>query len=191
MRFPAIKNNHGSAMVLALMILAVLSVIGVSAINTSTMEQGIAANDALYKIAFYNADGGTEVGHEILEQEIGVAGFTEVNPGVGTVVDNVRVVHVKFYQNTSATVPSDANRDVFFPANYGTGPHINLTIGGNRALSTGSALQMAAGYQSKGKGLGGGGACIIYDIFSQYVGNRNSQSTVRIQYRHVLGQEGG
>jgi hypothetical protein len=191
MQLILVKNSHGSAMVLALMILALLSVIGVSAINTSTMEQGIATNDGLYKIAFYSADGGTEVGHEILEQEIGVAGFTEVNPGAGTVVDNVKVVHVNFYQNTAATAPSDTNRDVFFPANYGTGPHTNLTIGGNSVLSTGSGLQMAAGYQSKGKGLGGGGAYIIYNIFSQYVGNRNSQSTVRIHYRHVLGQEGG
>jgi hypothetical protein len=102
------------------------------------------------------------------------------------------------WMNSSATRPiedlsdpTNDNRDFFFPSGYSPGePHTNLTVGGETELSAGGAIQMAAGYEGRGKGAPSGGAHIVYDIFSEHLGRFNSKSLVRMQWRHVIGQEG-
>ncbi len=54
----------------------------------------------------------------------------------------------------------------------------------------GSALQMVAGYEGKGKGAAGGGAYIEYRLHSQHVGLRNSETKIAILWNHMVGQEG-
>lgn len=51
-----LADETGSAMVLALMVLAVLTIIGISAINTSTTELQIVRNEQIYQINFYQAE---------------------------------------------------------------------------------------------------------------------------------------
>jgi Tfp pilus assembly protein PilX len=51
-----LNGEDGSAMVLALMVLAILTIIGVSAINTSTTELQIVRNEQIYQINFYQAE---------------------------------------------------------------------------------------------------------------------------------------
>jgi len=62
----SLKNQKGSVIVLAMIILALLTLVGVSAITTSTTEMNIAANDQLSKMVFYTADAGIEVGRQML-----------------------------------------------------------------------------------------------------------------------------
>ena len=189
-----VQNQNGATLVFTLLILAVLTVLGISASTTSRIELQLATNDYLHKQAFYAADGGTEAGTEILEQNISCPkGFEENPEGSGQArVGNVQVVKRNFWENTLASLsyPSDSNRDVYLPYNYGSKPHTNLTIGGNTIWTKGGAIQMAAGYESKGKGAPGGGAIILYDVYSQRIGQKNSRSLVRVQWRHVIGQEG-
>jgi len=185
------NNEKGSIMVIAVIILMILTLIGISITTTTSLELNIASNDRLHKTAFHTADGGTELGSEIIEQNLGcVTGFTETAPTY-TDIGTLRVLDLDMWLNTSATEPSDGDRDLFFPANYGTAPHTNLNIGGNTVLSSGSAIQMVAGYEGKGKGAGGGGGYIMYNIFSQHRGIVGSESVIKILWRHVIGQEGG
>jgi hypothetical protein len=65
-----------------------------------------------------------------------------------------------------------------------------MVIGGNPEFSTGSALQVAAGYEGKGKSTAGGGALLVYDQITQSFGTFNTESIVRVQWRHVIGTEG-
>jgi len=55
-----IKNQKGVSLVIALMILLVLTLIGISAISTTTFETNIAGNVRLYNRAFYTADAGVD-----------------------------------------------------------------------------------------------------------------------------------
>jgi hypothetical protein len=55
-----LRNNHGASLVVALLILLVLTIIGISAITTSTFETKIAGNERLYNEAFYAADAGID-----------------------------------------------------------------------------------------------------------------------------------
>jgi len=54
-------KEQGSVMIIALLILALLTIIGISAAKTSGIEIQIAANEKFHKIAFYNADSGIYV----------------------------------------------------------------------------------------------------------------------------------
>jgi hypothetical protein len=59
-------------------------------------------------------------------------------------------------------------------------------MGGDPSLSTGSAVLLASGYEGMGKGAGGGGVWIIYDVRAQHEGVRNSASLINLQWRHVM-----
>jgi hypothetical protein len=181
-----LNNETGSTIVVALMIIAIISILAISDIYSSFTETRIASHDTRYKMAFYRADGGTELAAELLEQNANcAAGFA--NPTVGAVAVDVP----NFWLNLSATPPTDSSRDFHFPSGYAPGqPHTNLRVGGSTALSTGGAIQMAAGYEGKGKGSAAAGAHIAYDIISGHVGPFRSQAMVQLQWRHVIGQEG-
>ena len=53
-----LKNNDGAVLVIALMLLAVLTILGVASLNTTTTEIRISGNEKVYKEAFYNAEAG-------------------------------------------------------------------------------------------------------------------------------------
>jgi len=55
-----LKNQRGVSLVIALMILLVLTLIGISAISTTTFETNIAGNERLYNRSFYTSDAGVD-----------------------------------------------------------------------------------------------------------------------------------
>lgn len=186
--FSILQNQHGSALVVALLMLVVLTLLGIAATTTSTIEVQLSGNEKMYKTAFYNADAGAEVGSELIEQSIEERDWTDNSDH-----DQIKVTNGDFYLNRLSNtppplhIPSDSNRDAYIPFDYaGTAPHTNLKVRGNSQLSTGSALQLAAGYEGKGKGAGSGGAWVVYDVRSQRIGVRNSQARIMLQWRHVM-----
>ena len=53
-------NSRGVALIVALLVLLVLTLIGISAISTTTYETNIAGNERLYNRSFYSADAGVD-----------------------------------------------------------------------------------------------------------------------------------
>jgi len=203
--FSIVTNKRGSALVVALLMLVVLTLIGISATTTTTFELQIAGNDKLFKRAFYSADGATEMGGELIEQNIEdrdwekVDGSGDLSPA-GVDIDNtsnfyyrgnVKIAHQNPYMNRQPVengTPSDANRDAVYPrdATDGIPPYTNIKAVGNTTLSTGSAVQLIAGYEGKGKGAAGGGAWITYDVRAQRRDLRKTEVRIRLGWRHVL-----
>jgi len=179
-------NENGAVIVFVLLIMTVLMIVGVTSMSTSSIEVQVATHDARHKMAFYQADGGTEFASEVLEQNICCpAGFPSATVG------SIDVSTPTLWMNTSSSVASDTNRDLYYPAAYAAGePHTNVRVGGVTTLAAGGAIQMAAGYEGKGKGAPSGGAHIIYDIYSEHLGRFNSKAMVLLQWRHVIGMEG-
>ncbi|NWF91963.1 MAG: hypothetical protein HXY46_03535 [Syntrophaceae bacterium] len=61
-----LKNRKGVALIIALLLLLALTLIGISSINTTTIETGISGNDREKVDAFYTAEAGVQVGiHQI------------------------------------------------------------------------------------------------------------------------------
>ena len=185
------NNEDGSTLVITLMILSLSLIIGIFATTTTDIELRLAGNERLNKKAFYAADGGTEVGQEILELNIACpAGFSSD----GVLIGNAFVVDKDFWlQETepASSYPSDDDsiRDIRIP-NSDAVPHTNVTVFGNSQYSMGSALQMAAGYEGLGKAASSGGVILVYDIYAQHLGDGNSESVILSRWRHVVGQEG-
>jgi len=180
-------NEDGYVLIMSLVILTMLTVIGISGLTTSTIEIQIAGNDRLHKMAFFAADGGTEGGIELLEQNIEEGGFDNENLGsVQIFYQDAGNNSLRFYTNTDATnpTPSSTNYDVSI---LGVGQNsVYLRIYGNTSLSTGSALQLASGYEGKGKGVAGGGGYVAYDVRGRSEGPSDSSSTVLHRWRHLL-----
>lgn len=55
-----LNKQDGMALVIALVMLLILTLIGINAINTTTFEVNISGNQRIYNTAFYGADGGID-----------------------------------------------------------------------------------------------------------------------------------
>ncbi|NNF98467.1 MAG: hypothetical protein HKM93_03750 [Desulfobacteraceae bacterium] len=185
------KSEEGAVMFIAILILAAVVIIGVTAINTSNVELKMAGNDALVKRVHYSADGLSNLGIELLEKNIRQAGFEPASPGTTFVEGNLEGDNLNFYLNPTylSVAPCDnTNRDCWSPPGWVPGqPHGNLKFGGDPGLAPGSASQMARGYDGPGAGAAGGGVIIPYAIGSQWVGEKYANRTIGIEWRHVVG----
>lgn len=198
-------NEEGFVLITALLILLTLTMMGIAVNRTTMTEWRIAMNDRLQKEVFYEADAATELASEVLEQSIACLGFDEGtgdgkslagytgdgNDNYGVHIEERSLGFWRNYSSQSGSVPSDTNRDMYFPANYKSGePHTNIVIAGNTKMTTGAAIMQAAGYEGLAKGIGTGGATLGYDINVQRVGRDGAESLICIDYRHILGTEG-
>lgn len=195
-----LNNEGGFVLVGALLILLLLVLIGISASTSTTLELQIAASDRTRKETFYQADAGTQVAVRLVEESLGTpGGFTAVDAD-GVLVDpfnrnnTMLIVDPTLSDDEGVPVePSDAVRDAaYFPEGYDPAapnavPHTNITVAGVTGTTAGAGLQMTAGYEGKGKGTAGGGGNTLFTIFSQHVGRADSQSVVRVEWRHVIG----
>ncbi len=180
-------DENGSILVVSMLVLSLLTMIGIAATTTSTIETQIAINDQRYKETFYRAEGGLQVAQELLEQNIRCPnGFTSADIEGTITVEPSDDYGLAFWQNPTefANDPTDNDRDAYITQNDGT--RTNLTFGGTTSLSPGGSLQMAAGYEGIGKGAAGGGADITYDIRAQQVGGNNNETTLKVMWRHKI-----
>jgi hypothetical protein len=195
-------NEQGFVLVTAMLILVILTLIGTSMTNTTVTEIQIAGNDKLQKQSFTQADGGTEAGSNLLEENISCPdGFSALQIGWAEITANIPTgvtgAKLNFWQNeidpaslaTPIPYPSDTQRHIRIPNNDAV-PHTNLHFFGNSELSTGSAIQMIAGYEGTGYGAATGGGQLVTNVDSQHIGLNNSESAIRVLWRHIIGHEG-
>lgn len=195
-------GEEGFVLVFTLLLLVVVTLLGVSSIDTSVFESQMSANDALYKQSFYQADGGANVAAIVIEENISCPkGFKAMGAysGGALIEGNVFIEpgSLNLWDITpTAAEPSDANRNAYFFYNAadpaGTDfPHTNITVGGVTSPAIGAGQTSNSGYSgSPGKSMAKGGANRQYDVFSQHIGNRQSESIVEIEWRHVIGLQG-
>ena len=181
-------NENGSALVLAVLVLVVVSVIGILSIQTSTIEQRIATHDKFGKMTWFATDGDIQMTTELIEQNIEERGFGASEP-VAWGNGPVTVFTSEFWKNEESSVCSDnlptaTNRDL--QDNHLGQSTTSIKVYGNRQLSTGNALQISAGDKGRGKGAAGGGAYIIYDIRGSGVGQDKGQAKILQRWRHVI-----
>jgi type IV pilus assembly protein PilX len=101
-----LKNENGSVMIAAIMILALLTIIGIAATNTSTTEQHLAVNNLLYERAFYAAEAGFEHAKGVLKvpyNEQNQSNIAMGNPGNWSFVLNQSGVIVGLEKATDCT----------------------------------------------------------------------------------------
>jgi Tfp pilus assembly protein PilX len=66
-KFLGLHAQRGAALVIAIMILLILTVLGIYAVTTSTLETKIAGSERVLQEAFQAADGGVDYGRSVIE----------------------------------------------------------------------------------------------------------------------------
>lgn len=210
----AYRNEEGFVLVTALLTMLVLTIIGIAATTNTSIELQVAANDKVYKKTFYEAEAGAILGTEIMEQAFSCpTGFSKT-----ATINSVDVADLKPEPDNASSVPvvrvydrsndlvlwrnakpssydcdtGPASSDVAYPiTNISTGIAAGyITMGGETHMLPGGALQMAAGYEGKGKSAAQGGVSKTIDIYSQFEGLSNSEAVILFGWRHLIGAEG-
>jgi len=118
-----INNENGSAVVLALIILALVTIIGISSSNTSTTELKIVRNERVHQLNFYQAEASAYEAAQRIEQEINtdqlipdISGYDWMNDDV--IDDTVNL----------STLSASGDWTVFGFANSGSGGYSDPSL---------------------------------------------------------------
>lgn len=185
------KNEEGSVLVVALLILVLLTIIGISATTTTNIELQIAGNEKFHKIAFYHADSGVYTTPKLISACIDSG--SEINIGSGTTEPDI-----EYTTGSSSTLFSGqvmgyddwdgGTEDIEFTL---SGFNVGVDVRRDRVENlAGGAVEFAAGAEGIGAGSSGGVA-IYYEMDSFGDGPANSISNVSAFYRKVVGVPGG
>lgn len=210
-----IQRENGFVLVTALLIMLVLSIIGIATTTNTSIELQIAGNDKVHKTTFYEAEGGIMTGIEVMEQAFNCSGgFTKTGSdphdatvdiadlppktgGTPVVRAYNRGNNLAFWLNSyppATKIGNPDQADFAYPisalnANR-TSEVAYIYTGGQTQMLQGGALQMAAGYEGKGKSSAQGGVTKFFDIYAQFNGKLNSEAIILIGWRHLVGSEG-
>ena len=178
---PLVEQN-GSVLIIALLIMVLLTVVGLSVTRTTDIDIEIAKNDQYHKTAFFNADSGVYTTPKLIS--LCMENGAEQN------VPNISYVGSPgtFYREIMGYDAHDAASDIQF--NLG-GFTVNVDVNrtGQQNLA-GGGVEFASGAEGVGVGSGGGVA-VFFDLDSQGNGPNGSLSDVEATYRKVIGVVGG
>ncbi len=200
------RNQEGYVLIGTLMILMLLTIIGVSMTSSTSVELMVAGSEKTHQETFYLADGATEIASELLEQNFSCAGGFTANDGSELVIpydpqfpdfpdQRLRITDLTLWMNEPTgnpedALPSNTNRDLFFPDVADNIPHTNVKVQGERTNTYGGSLNMHSGYEPLGVSSAKSGVQYKYNIYAQHLGRHNSETTIHIQWRHVGGSVG-
>jgi Tfp pilus assembly protein PilX len=145
-------------MVVALLIMAVLTILGISAVSTSNIDIMIAANDRLYKRNFYRAEAASMEGIQIIEDSDAV----DLCPGLmcGLVTDGTTDMEVASNWDTGNSLASAATnaRSAVVLTGVAGGASLDMAapsqlfeyhVYGTHNDPDGSVLQIVVGYRKR------------------------------------------
>lgn len=203
------KKRHGqegSVIIIVMIVLALLTIIGISAINMSTTEQKIAGNDKNYKIAFYHAESGNygtakwvgrvlddndlpKEAKDLEEGEEGKHRFEYLDPNPSELMDEVMGYDDAY----------DDSKDLEFTMKSGVmeGEDLSRMVPSDVAvdLDRKKARQAVGGGAEFGTGASGIGEKpaieVPYWFSSEAESESGAHATISSQYIKLLGVPGG
>lgn len=182
-----VSGDRGMALISALLLLLVVSLMAVGLSMDTSMDVRISAYQRFKARAFGSADAGIMAASDILEENAFEAGWS--NPDGST--DPFTFPHLSGLYDGDILV----HRDGIFYMDQNPSMQRVLEMTGDiqadtasqymySKLAVGGAIQIAAGYSGTGKGTGGGGGHIVYNIEgSGWEGNLSKK--VGLNYRYV------
>ncbi len=177
------KNNNGYILITTLLLLLVLTIVGLSAIGTSTVENALSGNTRLRDRNQAIAEAGGDIAYPLIThimENSDTAGFTDI------VQDNFVIDEITLGEYQDDNV--DDNPDIMFTVDTDT---VSVDIDRKRIdkMAAGAIVEFASGYEGLGQGVGGGSSLLSYiRINSRGKGLANSESDSGTIYRYVPGQ---
>src|SRR5210317_52778 len=107
----SMQNESGSVTIIAaVLILVIVTLVGLSAMDTTTVELQIAGNDQRSRIAFFNADSGVYGTPKIISRIVDTSDPVGLSGEVGSIA-------------AGATWDASTDQDIFFNQVMGYDPH--------------------------------------------------------------------
>jgi len=165
-----LNNEKGAILITMLLLMVIVTLIGVIAINTATVDIQISGNLKRVSTAFAGAEAGIELSIPIIENTIANGTLTPAAAtGVITGLDTT---------NLEGEITGGRDNDPDFPTGTGASPDITLSNLGevkvdadiDRLYSVtvgGGSLEFASGYEGIGAGAAGGGVGVLYKVDSE------------------------
>ena len=184
LKFAILNSQEGMVLIVSLLLLLVATVVGITALSTSTTKVMIAGNQRLSEMNFSSADGGISASTPIIE--------TTAYDRTVSATYAALVISADFTNEITGALAQDgdtasASPDIRFALGSGTfattvSVDVDYLYAGSPA---GSAIEFASGYEGFGKGAGSGGAEVYYTVNSLSEGDAGSESGVYAVYRYV------
>jgi Tfp pilus assembly protein PilX len=168
------KGDGGYILIVVLLLLLVLTVIGLAAIGTSSIENILSGNIRLKERNVSKADAGAEISRAIIERTV----REQDTQGFANIVNDVNLPT----ELRSTSFDPDTNDDVIFAV---SGQNVTVDIDKMYVKwMGGTAIEFAAGYEGVGKS-GGSGFYTFFKINSAGADLVNSVANVGTIYRYV------
>jgi hypothetical protein len=193
------RNEEGSIMVIALLMLVFLTLIGIAATTSTEIETQISGNEKFHKMAFYHTDSGIYATPKLISLCVdngapsSISGITylnangEADAGDST-LDDIFFNEIMGFDDLLGRDSHDTACDMRFSLdNHNVDIDINRT--GQQSVA-GGGTEFGSG--SEGVGTGStGGVALLFAMNSFGKGPGSSQSNIDAVYRKVVGVAGG
>lgn len=164
-----LNNERGAVLITTLLLIVIVTLIGLIAINTATVDIQISGQTKRSSMAFGGAEAGVDLAIPVIEGTLESGALVPPAPtGIITNLDTGSAAPLL----SEITASADNNADTA----SGT-PDITAGLNGvavqidiDRLYSyqlPGGAIEFAAGYEGVGAGAAGGGTGVLYRIDSQ------------------------
>ncbi|WP_319408633.1 pilus assembly PilX N-terminal domain-containing protein [uncultured Desulfosarcina sp.] len=185
-----LNNENGSAIIAAIFILVVVTVLGITATNTSTLELQIASNDQFIKMAFYNSDSAVWGTSKLIS--LAVNRSEKIDAGTGNDAPGIAYLPADVSTSDEAFYRQIAGYDV-----YVSDLDIDFTPGGINAQADARRVRQVhmegggAEFATGAEGVGPSAIAIYYDVNTGGFSNRQTTSNLTASYRKMVGIPGG
>lgn len=131
-----IRAQRGAVLVVSLLILLVLTIIGVSGMQSSTLEEKMASNSRDRNVAFQSSEAALRDAEEYIEDLVTVGGFTNANGLYAEIEDEPNPFTASTWTTSgstrTATVPAGSAGAQYFITRSGT--IVDESLGGGLEL---------------------------------------------------------
>jgi len=184
-----LDNEQGSVIVAAIFVLVIVTILGITATNTSTLEMQIAANDQFIKMAFYNADSAVSGAAKLISHAVNRS--EKVDSGSGNDAPGIT------YLSTATDPAEDFYRQIAGYDVYVSTQDIDFTPGGINARADARRVRQqhvaggGAEFATGSEGVGPSAIAIYYDVNTDGFSNRQTTRNLTAAYRKMVGIPGG
>lgn len=175
------QNNDGSALVIVVLALLVVTVLGILSTRTATIDLQVASHDKLHKATWYATEAVVDgLMPELIERNIEERGFEDqTTPFIYGNTQNLWLHKTDFWLNDA---PNGTDVEMNNLSQADVEACTFCTVG----PLPGGANLMIEGYSSPGKSAAKGGTQRIYTISGVGRGPAKSEARVVIGWRHVF-----
>jgi hypothetical protein len=176
------KNEKGYILITVLLLLLVLTIAGLSAIGTSTIENVLSGNIRLRERNLSKAEAGADISTSVIEHVV----RDKDNIGFSNIVNDANLAS-ELIVTAFDPDEADISPDVSFPIDNDPGDPDNVNVDIDKMMVSwmfGSSIQFASGYDGTGKG-GGSGFYSFLRVNATGSGLVGSEAEVGKIYRYV------